>query len=113
MYVFSEEDNFVHYTPLVQSGTGGVCFLGEDKQIVYTDIDNHHVIKISLNGAKLQVIGSGQPLSLDGCMRSASFIQPSGICTEGKSIYVTDAASGKVISTLRGTIRFLCNLKSI
>ena len=47
-------------------------------------------------GNVVNQIRSVQRQSNDSCKISASFVQTVGLCAEGKPLYVTDAASGKV-----------------
>ena len=56
--------------------------------------------------------GSGQKGNEDGTTKSCTFVQLQGICTAGKTIFVTDAATGNVnlITELSGTTQFLKHL---
>ena len=60
-------------------------------------------------------IGSGKRLTNDGCKMTAGFVQPFGLCSEGNTLYVTDAASGKIkmVTPVHGTVTMLENLGKI
>ena len=58
------------------------------------------------------LVGSGQKGNEDGTTKSCTFVQLQGICTAGKTIFVTDAATGnvKLITELSGKTQFLKHL---
>ena len=59
------------------------------RELLQTQTDcAHSTIKI--------LAGSGKDSSNDGSSNSASFSQPTAVCTEGKTIYVTDTAVGAI-----------------
>ena len=51
----------------------------------------------------------------DGCEKTASFVQPTGLCAEGSSLYVTDTEAGalKVISPTRPMANFLQHVRTL
>ena len=42
------------------------------------------------------VVGTGQAGSMDGSKGTASFIQPTGICSEGNSLFVVGSSSAQL-----------------
>ena len=54
------------------------------------------------SGAANYIVESGIDPSKDGCEKTASFVQPTGICAEGETIFLTDtgAAAVKIVSPI-------------
>ena len=50
------------------------------------------VVKVD-SGVANYIVGSGIDSAKECCEKSASFVQPTGICTEGETIFLTDTAS--------------------
>lgn len=72
------------------------------RELLQTPSDcSHSAIKI--------LAGSGKDSSNDGSSHSASFSQPTALCTEGKTIYVTDTAVGaiRMITPTNSLCKFL------
>ena len=82
---------------------------------MYTDLDACQVKQIDTEANLIFEMGSGQGFSNDGCKYSGSFVQPFGVCTEGRSIYITDAANGKLklLSPIACTLSMLASLNQI
>ena len=61
------------------------------------------------SGAADYIVGSGIDSSKDGCEKTASFVQPTGICAEGETIFLTDigAAAVKIVSPTEALADFL------
>ena len=61
------------------------------------------------------LLGSGREGQLDGTQQSCTFIQVQGICSDEKTLLVTDVAAGKIkiVSGLSGTGKFLKMLGSL
>ena len=81
-------------------------------EIFFTDVEARKIGKI-INGHDVAyVVGSGNEEPRDGCQETASFVQPTGLCTDGKSLYVTDTGAGalKLITPPRPMARFLENV---
>ena len=116
IHIYVKHPEHLEYsTHAIQNAeTGGVAFLA-DNEYVFADLTSRKVKHGDLDGNVLDEIGSGLRLSSDGCKLSACFVQPLGICTEGKTVYVTDAATGKVkmISPVLGTTNLLLNLAKL
>ena len=58
------------------------------------------------------MLGSGQEGRVDGSQNTCSFMQVQGVCSLGKVLFVTDAATGavKLETSLAGTVSFLKTL---
>ena len=52
------------------------------------------------NGKVSVIAGCGQERSADGSSRNATFSQPTGICVEQGTLFVTDSAVGSVTQTV-------------
>ena len=48
------------------------------------------------SGAADYIVGSGIDASKDGCEKTASFVQPTGICAEGEAIFLTNTGAAAV-----------------
>ena len=74
-----------------------VVFWGD---VYFTDVDARKIGRLTGGSAAEYVIGSGEETPSDGCEKTASFVQPTGLCAEGSSLYVTGTGAGalKVIS---------------
>lgn len=61
------------------------------------------------------VVGSGRDEPRDGCQEIASFVQPTGLCSEGDSLYVTDTGRGalKLITPTKPMAQFMENVRSL
>lgn len=61
------------------------------------------------SGASNYIVGSRIDSSKDGCEKTASFVQPTGVCAEGETIFLTDtgAAAVKIVSPAEGLADFL------
>ena len=65
--------------------------------------------RVDSNAANYIYRGSGIDSPEDGCKKTASFDQPTGICSEAETIFLTDtgAAAGKIISQTEPLADFL------
>jgi hypothetical protein len=78
-------------------GINGLALLG-DITLLYTDSSKHQVLQLDIATKEVQTVaGCGREGSRDGSDVSCLISQPYGICVEGKTIYVTDPSSGRVI----------------
>ena len=61
------------------------------------------------------MIGSGKETPCDGCQKTASFVQPTCICAEGNSLYITDTGAGalKLISPTGAIANFLQQVRTL
>ena len=77
--------------------------------VYFTDVDARKIGRLCDGNAAEYVIGSGEETPIDGCEKTASFVQPTGLCTEGDSLFVTDTGSGalKLISPNATMANFL------
>jgi thiol-disulfide isomerase/thioredoxin/DNA-binding beta-propeller fold protein YncE len=68
----------------------------------------HQIWRLNLNTNTVSVFaGSGREARADGARREASFAQPSGLATDGATLYVADAESNvlRAVSLARGATR--------
>ena len=77
--------------------------------VYVTDVDARKIGRLGDGNAAEYVIGSGEETQIDGCEKTASFVQPTGLCTEGDSLFVTDTGAGalKLISPIGSMANFL------
>ena len=85
---------------------GGITI--NNDQIYFCDTGSRQVKVVDSDGQVMVIAGSGKKGSTDGTSISAAFMQPTGLCSEGKTLYVADAG-GRVciISGLEGTKELL------
>ena len=81
-------------------------------EVFFTDVDKRQIGEVVEGGEVKYVVGSGRDETRDGCQESASFVQPTGLCSEGDSIYVTDTGAGalKLITPTKPLAKFLENV---
>ena len=77
-------------------------------KLLFSDLDLRKVGKVDC-GVANYIVGSGIDSAKDGCEKTASFVQPTGICAEGETIFLTDtgAAAVKIISPTEPLAAFL------
>jgi hypothetical protein len=63
---------------------------------VVADTGNNLIRKVSLSGVVTTVAGSGACGSANGTGTSASFNQPTGVCTDGTNLYVADCGNNLI-----------------
>ena len=76
--------------------------------LVFSDVEARRIGRFD-SGAANNIVGSGTDSSKDGCEKTASFVQPTGICAEGETIFLTDigAAAVKIVSPTEALADFL------
>lgn len=78
--------------------------------LMYTD-QSSRKLGVVEGGTGTYVIGisTRQPKSVDGSQYCAAFAQPLGVCAEGKSVFLCDAAAGrlKLVTPITGMISYL------
>ena len=77
-------------------------------KLLFSDLDARKVGKVDC-GVASYIVASGIDSAKDGCEKTASFVQPTGICAEGETIFLTDtgAAAVKIISPTEPLAAFL------
>ena len=63
--------------------------------VYFSDVDARKVGRLTGGVNAKYVIGSGKETPCDGCQKTASFVQPTCICAEGYSLYITDTGAGR------------------
>ena len=76
--------------------------------LVFSDLDARKVRKVD-SGVANFIVESGIESAKDGCDKTVSFVQLTGICAEGETIFLTDtsAAAVKIISPTEPLAAFL------
>ena len=76
--------------------------------LVFSDVEARRIGRFD-SGAANYIVGSGIDSSKDGCEKTASFVQPTGICAEGETIHLIDtgAAAVKIVSPTEVLADFL------
>ena len=70
-----------------------------DGDVVFTDRGSRVIRVLSEDGVHREITefaGSGEGMPKDGSYFDASFSQPTAVCVEGKTVFVTDTAAGAV-----------------
>ena len=109
-------------TPLCQTVHG--VDVTKDGHVVFTDRGSRIVRTLSQEGSHTEIrvlAGSGADASKDGSHLAASFCQPTSLCVEGKTVFVTDTAIGAVkmvtptasLCTFLEIIHVLCKMFAI
>ena len=87
--------------------------INSSAEVFFTDVERWWIGKI-IEGHKVEyVVGSGRDELRDGCQETASFVQPTGLCSEGDSLYVIDtgdAALKLITPTKPMAIKFMENV---
>ena len=80
---------------VIHNGTG-VCSrayslaVSDTGDIFFTDVDARKIGKVVEGNRAEYTIGSEGETPHDGCDKTAAFVQPTGLCIEGGSLYLTD-----------------------
>ena len=82
-------------------------------EVFFTDVDKRQIGEEIKRREVEYVVGSGRDERHNGCQESASFVQPTGLCSEGDSLYVTDTGTGalKLITPTKPIAKFLENVR--
>ena len=99
---------------VIHNGTG-VCSrayslaVSDTGDIFFTDVDERKIGKVVEGNRAEYTIGSEEETPHDGCDKTAAFVQPTGLCIEGDSLYITDTGAGalKLISPTKPIANFL------
>ena len=75
------------------------------RNLVFSDVEARRIGRFD-SGSVNYIVGSGIYSSKDGCEKAASFVQPTGICAEGETIFLTDTGAAAVKITHRSACRF-------
>lgn len=83
-----------------------------DGNVVFTDRGSRVIRVLSEDGVHREITefaGSGKKRPKDGSYFAASFSQPTAVCVEGKTVFVTDTAAGavKLITPTTSLCKFL------
>ena len=80
--------------------------------VYFSDVDARKVGRLTGGVNAEYVIGFGKD---DGCQKTASFVQPTCICAEGNSLYITDTGAGalKLISPTGAIANFLQQVRTL
>ena len=80
-----------------QDGLAGICVLGEPARIMVCDSLKHTVSVVnSEENVLIPLIGSGEAGFKDGTASTSKFSEPYGICSEGRSLFISDPCCGRV-----------------
>ena len=98
---------------VIHNGTG-VCSrayslaVSDTGDIFSTDVNAHKIGKVVEGNRAEYTIGS-EGETPHGCNKTAAFAQPTGLCIEGDSLYLTDTGAGalKLISPTKQIATFL------
>ena len=111
IYVVDLKD--ASFTKIVKNGTPSLrtvydVAVTSKGRLVFSDVGARKVSRVD-SGAANYIVGSGIDSPEDGCEKTASFVQPTGICAEGETIFLTDtgAAAVKIISPTEPLAEFL------
>ena len=111
IYVVDLKD--ASFTKIVKNGTPSLrtvydIAVTSKGRLVFSDVGARKVGRVD-SGAANYIVGSGIDSPEDGCEKTASFVQPTGICAEGETIFLTDtgAAAVKIISPTEPLADFL------
>ena len=74
---------------------------------MFSDVEARGIGRFD-SGAANYIVGSRTDSSKDGCEKTASFVQPTGVCAEEETIFSTDtgAAAVKIVSPAEGLADF-------
>lgn len=77
-------------------------------KLLFSDLDARKVGNVDC-GVANYMVGSGIDSAKEGCEKTASFVQPTGICAEGETIFLTNTgtAAVKIISPTEPLAAFL------
>ena len=103
---------------VIHNGTG-VCSrayslaVSDTGDIFFTDVDARKIGKVVEGNRAEYTIGSEEETPHDGCDKTAAFVQPTGLCIEGDSLYLTDTGAGalKLISPTKPIANFLKHVR--
>ena len=82
----------------------GICVQETSGQLVFTDIGEKQIKLLNVETREVKVlVGTGLPGNQDGSLGIACFVQPTGLCTENKSVFVVDSGAG-VLKLMTSTL---------
>ena len=105
-------------TKAVEHGDGPLFFPGKvladdvGDRLFIADSTHHRIIVTTLEGKKIDIIGTGTPGKSDGSYDKASFSDPQGMALAGDTLYVADRKNhmiravdlkAKTVKTIAGT----------
>lgn len=78
-------------------------------KLVFSNVDQTRKVDRVDSGVANYIVGSGVDSPEDGCEKTASFVKPTGICTEGNTMFLTDtgAAAVKIMTPAEPLADFL------
>lgn len=84
-------------------------------ELFFTDVDRRQIGKLVNGNTVEHVAGSGRDEPRDGCQQTVSFVQPTGLCSEGDSLYVTDTGAGalKLITPTKPMAMFMESVSAL
>lgn len=116
----ASEDRAATCVKMIHNGTD-VCSraygvaISHSGDTFFTDVDAHKIGKLLKGSTCLAeyTMGSEGEEPHDGCDKTAVFVQPTGLCTEGDSLYLTDTGAGalKLISPTNPIANFLKHVR--
>ena len=82
-------------------------------EVFFTDVDARKIGKVIEGNTAEYTIGSEGETPHDGCDKTAAFVQTTGLCMEGDSLYLTDKGAGalKLISPTKPVANFLKHVR--
>ena len=90
----------------------GICSKSDGK-VILVDRGANKIKELDVVSKQVtNLTGSGHTGSSDGCDLTASFSQPTGVCCEkdSHSLFVADASSGRLITSVQALNKYLQNL---
>lgn len=84
-------------------------------EVSLTDVEARKIGIIINSHDVVYVVGSGKEETSDGYQETISFVQPTGLCSEGRSLYVADTGAGalKLITKPRPMARLLESVSAL
>ena len=98
--IYSVDCKDASFTKLIKNGSPSLktvldVSVTSKGNLVVSDVEARMIGRFD-SGAANYMVGSWWDSSKDGCERTASFVQPTGICAEGETIFFTNTGAAAV-----------------
>ena len=77
----------------------GIC-ASNTKTVIFTDTGEMRIKSLNVESREINIVGTGQAGSIDKRKGTASFIQPTGICSEGNSLFASMQPMKEILNYL-------------